>query len=256
MARIKTFTLFIAVLLALSGCSAFFDFNAFAGLDKAAVPDPSRYQGPSGLANLQNDLNSPSIVDALKGSPSTVATILANLDGAYNVTGANPTTPDGQTAAILYADLALKSTSGDILVNNIAATVVNNPSGNLQSMLASIVPPDVAADITKFTAMVNNLLTAEGVYVHLGNTLVPASPPPGMNMGDTAQKAAVSLLMKTIFDAATLKVGSPNEIPDLFALINNQPSGGLDTVTITDPFSPMPLWLKNIFDAAGAPYPA
>jgi hypothetical protein len=259
MARIKTFALYIALLSALSGCSAFFDFNAFSGVDKAAAPDPSRYQGPAGLANLQNDLNSPSIVDALKGSPSTVAAILANLNGAYNVTGANPTTPDAQTAAILYADLALKSTSGDILVNNIAATVVNNPSGNLQSMLASIVPPDVAGDITKFTAMVDNLLTAEGVYIHLGNALVPASPPPGMNMGDTAQKAAVSLLMVTILSAVenTPAPGTytqPQAIGQLFALMNIQ-TNTISNISITDPFSPMPPWLKNIFDAAGAPYP-
>jgi hypothetical protein len=260
MARIKTFTLFIAVLLALSGCGAFFDFNAFAGLDKAAVPDPSRYQGSGGLANLQEDLSSPSIVDALKGSPSTVATILSNLDGAYKVTTQDPATPDQQTAAILYADLALKSTSGDELVNNIAATVVNNPSGNLQTMLASIVPPDVAGSITKFTAMVDNLLTAEGVYIHLGNTLVPTSPPPGMNMGDTAQKAAVSLLMVTILNAVenTPAPGTytqPQAIGQMFALINNQ-ANTISGINITDPFSPMPLWLKNIFDAAGAPYPA
>jgi hypothetical protein len=176
------------------------------------------------------------------------------------VTTTPPSSPDQQTAAILYAQLALQSTSGDELVNNIADTVVNNPSGNLRSMLASIVPSDVAASLTKFTAMVNNLLVAELVYINLGTSLDPANPPPGMNMGDVAQKAAVALLMKTIFDAATAQVGGGNEIPDLFALINNQPSGGLDTVSISDPFANMgsgsPAWLVHIFDAAGAPYPA
>ena len=248
--------LLAAILSVLAGCGAFFGFNAFAGIDKAPPPDPARYQGPGGLANLQTDLESPSVVAAMKNDPQAVNQILNNLNTSYGLTTTPITTPDQQTAAILYSQLALQSTSGDVLVNNIVTTVINNPSGNLQSMLASIVPPDVAADPVKFTAMVNNLLAAETVYVNLGTNLNPSFPPPGMNMGDVAQKAAVSLLMKTIYDAATAKVGAGNEITNLFALINNQPSNGLDKVTITDPYNPMPTWLKNIFDAAGAPYPA
>ncbi|HET6451500.1 MAG TPA: hypothetical protein VFI08_09320, partial [Spirochaetia bacterium] len=171
-----------------------------------------------------------------------------------------------QTAAILYAQLALQTSSGDELVNNIADTVTNNPSGNLKSMLASIVPADAAGDLTKFTAMVDNLLTAEGVYVHLGNTLDPNVPPPGMNMGDVAQKAAVALLMVTIMNQVE-SAPSPGPGPytptqavdQLFALINNQSNNVSDT-NISDPFANMgsgsPAWLVHIFDAAGAPYPA
>ncbi|HET6450483.1 MAG TPA: hypothetical protein VFI08_04190, partial [Spirochaetia bacterium] len=143
MARTRVLLLLVAVFVALSGCSAFFEFNAFSSLDKASTPNPSRYQGAGGLGNLQSDLSSPSIVDALKGSPSTVTTILTNLDSEYAVTSSDPSgagKQDQQTAAILYAQLALQTSSGDELVNNIADTVTNNPSGNLKSMLASIVP--------------------------------------------------------------------------------------------------------------------
>jgi len=261
MARIRTSTLLstllVLVLLGASGCSAFFDFNLFSSLDKPAVPDPSRYEsGSSGLDNLKADLSSPAIVNALKGSPSTVSDIQLYLVGTYNVTTA-VTAGDGQVAAVLYGDLALKSTSGDVLVNNIVSTLITNPSGNLQSMLSSIVPADVAADQTKFSNMVSGLLAAELAYIALGHSIPPS--PPGINLGDVAQKAAVSLMMKTIFDAATAQVGSGNELTDLFALVNNQPSGGLDAVSISDPFSGLssgnPSWLKAIFDAAGAPYP-
>jgi len=257
MARTRAFALFVAVGLTVAGCSAFFDFNAFSSLDKATVPDPSRYQGAAGLSNLQTDLSSQAVVAALKGSPSTVSTILANLDTSYSVTTTPPANPTAQIAAILYSDLALASTSGDVLVNNIVVTVVNNPSGNLQSMLASIVPADVAADSTKFSAMVTGLLSAETVYVNLGTSLVPASPPPGMNMGDVAQKAAVSLMMLTIINAveASGPYTQNQAIAQMFALINNQ-ANTISGISITDPYNPMPAWLKNIFDAAHAPYPA
>ena len=255
MARTRVFALFAAVLLVLSGCSAFFDFNAFSSLDKPAAPNPSRYQGVGGLSNLQADLGSSAIVNALKNDTAATTTILGNLDGSYGVLAGGYTTPDQQTAAILYSDLALKSTSGDILVNNIVATVLTQQPGNLQSVLSSMVPPDVAADFAKFNSMVNNLLTAENIYISLGNST--PLPVPGMNMGDVAQKAAVSCLMKAVFDAATPGAGSGNEITEMFALVNNQPNS-ISGASVPDPFSPMTLvpWLKKIFDAAGAPYPA
>ena len=266
MARTRASVLFVAVLLVVSGCKAFFDFNAFSSLDKASVPNPSRYQGASGLANLQADLQSQSIVNALKGDLGTVATILSNLNTSYAVTTGPLSTPDAQTAAILYSDLSLQSTSGDVLVNNIVGTLMTNPQGNLQAMLQSIVPPDVAADLTKFTNMVNGLLAAKVVYQVLGGSITDVNGngkidpgegvPPGTNMGDTAQKAAVSYLMLTIFNAVT-PFDTGTEIAAMFALLNNQ-ANNISTLNVADPFTPMSgvPWLKNIFDCAGAPYPA
>ena len=258
MVRTRVFALFAAVLLVLSGCSAFFDFNAFSSLDKPAVPNPSRYQGVGGLSNLHADLGSPAIVDALKGDPATVAAIEANLIATYNVTVGPLTTPDQQAAAILYSDLALKSTSGDALVNNIVANVLTTPSGNIQSMLASIVPADVAADPVKFSNMVAGLLAANTAYQVLGAALVPASPPPGMNMGDVAQKAAVAFLMERVVTAVAVNVSPLDPVTEMFKLVNNQAnaiSANLST-SPANPLNPLPGWLKNIFDAAGAPYPA
>jgi hypothetical protein len=254
MARTRAFLLFVAALLALSGCSVLFDFNAFSSLDKASVPNPSRYQGAGGLANLQSDLSSPSIVAALQGDPATVAIILGNLNTSYGVTG-TLTTPDQQTAAILYSNLALQSTFGDVLVNNIVANVLTQAPGNLASILQSVVPPEVAADITKFTAMVNGLLTAEPAYQSLGTSLGTYPPPPGMNMGDVAQKAAVSYLMFEVFNAVS-GVDPGSEIAQMFALVNNQPNNiAAVSTTPANPLNPMPAWLQNIFTVSGAPVP-
>jgi hypothetical protein len=263
MARARAFVLFVAVLLVLSGCKAFFDFNAFSSLDKASVPNPSRYQGSGGLANLQADLQSHAIVAALSGDPTTVATILGNLNTAYAVTTGPLTTPDAQAAAILYSDLALQTTSGDVLVNNMVATMMTTPPGNLQSILQSIVPPDVAADINKFTAMVNGLLQANVAYDVLGQSLAGLPAPPGMNMGDTAQKAAVAWLMYKVDLAVIGAVGAPAAVAQMFALVNNQTNSIAGVTTVpANPLNPIaaagltPPSLKRIFDAAGAPYPA
>jgi hypothetical protein len=263
MARTRAFALFVAVLLVLSGCKAFFDFNAFAGLDKAAVPNPSRYQGTHGLANLKDDLQSHAIMDALSGDPATVAIILANLDAEHgSFTTTVPTTADSQIAAILYSDLELQTTSGDDLVNNVADLLVNPPSSDIKSVLQSIVPADVAADPTKFANMVGGLLAANIAYQNLGASLSTLPAPADMNMGDVAQKAAVAYLMERVNAAVTADVNPLNPVDQMFKLINNQSNSitpGLST-TPANPLNPTgsgpPGWLKNIFDAAGAPYPA
>ena len=270
MAKIRTSALLsillALVLLGVAGCGAFFDFNLFRNVDKPGVPDPSRYEnGSGGLANLQADLSSSAIVNALKGSPSTVGDIQTYLVINYGIV--TPTGPgtvtagDGQTAAVLYADLALKSTSGDILVNNVVSTLMTAPSGNIASLLASIVPPDAAADQTKFDTMISALTAADWAYQALGAS-IPPNPPGSNNMGDVAQKAAVAYLMDTIL--ATL-YGAPNNLTQpqayaqLFALVNNQ-ANSISNVSVADPFANLSTdaslsWLKHIFDAAGAPYP-
>ncbi len=269
MGRTSVFALFAAALLVLSGCSAFFDFNAFSSLDKPAVPSASRYQGAGGLSNLQTDLSSPAVVNALKGDPTTVAAILGNLDTAYGVLangtppGSGYATPDEQAAAILYSDLALQTSSGDQLVNNIVANVLTQAPGNLQSILSSIVPADVAADLTKFTAMINGLLLANQAYDNLGQSLATLPAPLGMNMGDVAQKAAVAWLIYCVDQAVIGAVGAPGAMTEMFALVNDQPNSISGVATNpANPLNPIagaglnPPSLKRIFDAAGAPYPA
>jgi len=257
MARTRAFALFVAVVLTLAGCSAFFDFNAFSSLDKAAAPDPSRYQGLSGLVNLQNDLASKSVVKALKGDYALSQQILTNLmnDPSYPLTGSPPWSPAQQTAAILYSSLALQCTSGDQLVNNIIGAVMTSVPTDIKSILRSIIPADVMADQsgTSFLYMVNGLLQAKAMYQKLGASIPP--DPVGMNMGDVAQKAAVALLMDTVDQAVIGAVGAVNAVPEMWLLVNDQPNS-IASVPVSDPFSPLPAWLKNIFDAAGAPYPA
>jgi hypothetical protein len=262
MARTRAFVLFVAVLLVLSGCKAFFDFNAFSSLDKAGVPNPSRYQGAGGLANLQSDLQSNAIVDALRGNYTTSQQILANLQTDYSVHPPGVlSSPDQKTAAILYANLALSSTYGDELANNIVDNIATNPpNGNIGTLIASVIPAAVLHDPTGFTHMVDGLVDANLVYQNLGSQLgAPPQAVPGMNMGDTAQKAAVAFLMNAIVNAVEASPPGYTQaaaVDQMYKLVNNDPSNTISGVTLTDPFTPTNTNLNNIFLAAGAPYPA
>ena len=259
MSSLKTTALLAFPLLMLAGCSAFFGFNAFSSLDKPAAPKLSDYQGgSSGLARLAGDLSSPAVVALLKADPATTQALEIYLDSTYGIKAGSFTTPDQQNAAVLYGDLYLKTTSGDQLVNNIVASVITTTqSGYISSLLLSIIPADVSGDEMKFTAMVNALLSANVAYLNFGASIPSHGVPPGMNMGDVSQKAAVAYLMQAIVssippaDAPT----TADAIHQMFLLSNNDPSNLISGVGVTDPFALLDVNLKHIFDAAGAPYP-
>jgi len=256
----------LASLLLLAGCSAFFGVNLLKGLDKVPAPNPAQYDysqnGTAGLMKLDADLSSPAVVSALKADPGATSTIESDLQATYT----NPAVPlaDQQLAAALYSDVNLKTTSGDTFVNNVVNVVVSGTGSGqtIQQLLQGIVPPDVASDPVAFAAMVNGLLNAASAYQTLGATLVPAPAPvpPGVNMGDAAQKAAVAYMMQSM--VYQIGGGTANATQQMYLLLNNQPNS-VPTSTI-DPFStPIAPYngtnlqnIKNIFSSAGATMPS
>jgi hypothetical protein len=252
MAKLKVTALLIAPLLLLAGCSAFFGFNAYSSLDKPPAPKLSDYTGASGLSKLASDLSSPAVVAALASDTSTTQQVEAWLQTTY--LSGPLTTPDQQLAAALYSDLNLKTTAGAQLVNNVVSALITNPpSGNIASVLQSILPPGCLSDQATFSAMVSGLLNANASYILLGgSSLSPV--PPGLNMGDIAQKAAVSCMMNAVITA--VEVWPPGftqaaAIQQMFLLATNQ-TNTISGVTVPDPFPARPAWLVNIFTAAGA----
>ena len=255
----------LAPFLLLAGCSAFFGFNLLKGLDKPPAPKASDYEGPGGLDKLQADLNSPAIVAELKNDPATTQQIENYLVTTY-LTGPL-TTEDQEQAAVVYADLNLKTTGGDQLVNNAANLALSgNGSGQtIQQILQAIVPADVASDPTAFAAMMNGLLNAAAAYQLLGASLTPpATAPPGANMGDVAQKAAVAYTMQSaVYDIINASGGdTANAIQQMYNLLNNQPNtvptGAIDPFsTPISPYDSTSLQnIKNIFAVAGATMPS
>ena len=253
MAKLKVTALLIAPLLILAGCSAFFGFNAYSSLDKPPAPKLSDYTGANGLSKLSSDLSSPAVVAALAADASTTQQVESWLQTTY--LSGPLTTPDQQLAAALYSDLNLKTTAGAQLVNNVVSAIITNPpSGNIASVLQSILPPGSLADQATFSAMVDGLMNANASYILLGgSSLSPV--PPGLNMGDIAQKAAVSCMMDAIVSAVATSLGvaktAPSVAQQMFLLATNQPNT-ISGVTVPDPFPARPAWLVNIFTAAGA----
>ncbi len=255
----KVTALLLFPLFLLAGCSAFFDFNAFKPLDEPPAPKLSDYQGGSdGLDKLASDLGSPAVVAKLKADTTTTQALESYLETTYQVTTGPLNNSDKQAAAVLYGDLYLKTTSGDELVNNIVAEfMTSSQTGNISSLISSVIPADVAGNQTDFTAMITGLLQANMAYQALGTETPPYSVPPGVTMGDIAQKAAVAYLMQAVVDAITPSVvpTTADAIHEMFLLVNDDPSNQISGVTVADPLNPLNPPLKNIFDAAGAPYP-
>lgn len=254
----------LAPFLLLAGCSAFFGFNLLKGLDKVSAPDPSQYDyatnGAAGLQKLATDLGSQAIVNALIGDPQATNTIESNLQTTYT----DPSVPvaDRELAAALSGDINLKTTSGSAVVTNAVNLVLSGTSGQtVQQILQEVVPDNVKSDPTAFTNMVNGLLNACAAYQVLGNSLTPPqAPPPGVNMGDVAQKAAVAWTMQCVVTAVINANGGPpfsnaQAIDQMYLITNGQPGG----ITVPDPFSPVTpqnQWLSNIFTVAGATMPS
>jgi hypothetical protein len=254
MTRLKVTTLLIAPLILLAGCSAFFGFNAFSGVDKPAVPTLSDYTGAGGLSKLANDLNSKAKTAAIASDPAMVQQLEAWLQTQFGTMS----TPEEQQAAALYADLNLKTTPGADLVKQVVVAInVSPPTGTLASILASILPPGCTASEAVFTSMVNGLLNAEAAYAVLGASISPTPPgPPGLNMGDIVEKASVAYMMSTIVADVAAAVGSqPAAIHQLFLLATNDPTNTISTVYVADPFLTHRVWLDNLVGAAGITYP-
>jgi hypothetical protein len=273
MARVKSVALILFPLLFLAGCTALFDFNLYRdlGLDKTAAPTPSDYQGAGGLDKLAEDLSSPAVIDALKNDPAAKDALVTFLEGIMNGDGTVDSSEERQ-AAILLADLELKTTSGEEFVNNIVTAMMApiDTSVKVVDLLKSIIPADVAGDKTKFTAMISGLLSANAAYFALGQSIDSDSGgdgvvdpgrslPPGANAGDIAQKAGVAFLASAIVAAVDFVAtgGQAEAIAQMFNLLYDPLN--LDplvdpAMTMPDPFStagPELNAVKALYNAAG-----
>ncbi len=275
MAMKKLSVLAIVPLLLLAGCSAFFDFNAYSALDTVAAPSVTKYEGSGGLAALATDLSSPAVVKALTADSATTAAIEQYLLTNY-LSGAL-TSPDQKQAAVLYADLNLKTTQGENFVNNIVTTVMSGVpvSSTIQDILASIIPASAKADPVVFAAMITALRNSNTQYLKLAGGIDVNSnqkldsgegAPANMNIGDVAQKSAVAYTVEDIFQMMSTALGGPSTVMDQMYLLATNPSAANSLVTnlhpqpyttpSTDLYVTTNLWaIQLLFDCAGLTLP-
>jgi len=273
MSRVKAFALAISVSLALAGCAPMFEFNLFAGLDNPPTPTAADYTGAGGLDALGEDLNSPATVEALAADPDLVQQIEDDLWNTYLGDAGGVENEEDSQAAILYADLALKTTEGEQLVNNIVDVVLTGGitgTSTVADILADIIPPEALATEATFTAMVEALLMANAAYEKLGLWVdgltsdgVAENPlPPGSLPGDVAQKAIVAYTMRATVDAVISDLGlagtqeqkEAQAIAELYKVAKGQASPA--TTVTPDPFgAPGINWLLALLDLAGVSLP-
>jgi len=281
MRRAACLAILLLLVLLMAGCTAMLDFNLFKdlGLDKATAPTPADYAGAGGLDQLAADLSSPAIIDALKADPAAAAALEAYLQGLI---GGGVSTPEQQQAAILLADLDLKTTNGEEFVNNIVTLLMApyDPSVRILDLLQSIIPAEVANNQDAFSAMLEGLLTANGAYFALGQSIdaldnatglppadglvdAGASLPPGVNAGDIAQKAAVAFIAEAIVSEVASAIGgtASQAIEQMYYLLYDQSNAAftLDAdQTMPDPFSAPSAGLRAmeaLYNAAGMTIP-
>jgi hypothetical protein len=265
MSRVKTLALAIAVLFTLTGCAELFEFNLFGALDKPPTPTAADYQGSNGLDKLGEDLDSPAVVDAM--TPAVVTQIEQDLWDTYLDTPPLSSSEE-QQAAILYADLALKTSEGEALVNNIVSLVLGDltidSTTRIDDLLAAIIPSEAKTNSTVFAAMVNALLLANEAYLLLGGSIDQAAPfgeadpaatlPAGSLPGDIAQKAIVAYAMRAIVDRVKAEppvlASDADAITPMFQIVNGTPC----SFTL-DAFAAPPDPVLALLDLAGVSVP-
>jgi hypothetical protein len=130
-----------------------------------------------------------------------------------------------------------------------------NPT--IDQILKDIIPPDIAANLTLFTNMINGLLAAESAYAGLGAATPPGTAlPPGTNGGDLVEKATVAYLMDDAVSqtasASSLTISAT--IGEMFKLVNTQPTI-ISGSPVNAPLHPPDPWLDNLYTAADVPLP-
>jgi hypothetical protein len=213
MAGKKIFTL-LAVIFLVTGCSGFFDFNLFQGMQPVVAPTASDYQGSEGLDRLSEDIESDTIVSTF--TDQTVEEIETYLEGYWN-DGDGVANEDDQQAAALYAELELVTTGGDEFAANVvnaASEIMNaieeatSEGGEVEpeellDILGGIVPENIQEDPDAFNEMIAGFVAANNAYNALGEALgdpeVELSDE--LNAGEIAQNAIVSFTVAALVDS-------------------------------------------------------
>ncbi|NOY09927.1 MAG: hypothetical protein GXP33_13920 [Spirochaetes bacterium] len=247
MSRIKVFLTAAVLTVSLLGCTQMFDFNLFAGMDKASVPkvsDLTAMGTDKALTYLEDEAGSDAFFDALNDDSAGKS----DLEGFLQDTWTDPDASDDQSqrAALLYSDIELKTTGADEIINNLVNVLDTSGTGGMDSYTSfddfwNAVAPGNSDPGTIFDGL-NNAYTG---YDVLGGLLpdTGGSGPEGTNMGEAAQNAVVAFVIHEVMDANGFTKGS--ELAEAL-------DAGLPVLTMPDLSSSNPDFtnINNIIGAA------
>ena len=216
MPKIKIFLTAAILTISLLGCTQLFEFNLFAGLDKASVPkvsDLEKRNTGDALDLLEGEADSDAFFDALKDDPTGKGDLEDYLGGIMD--DPEEAAPDKQRAALLYSDIELKTTGADELVNNLVKVLDTSGSEGMDNFKSfgafwNKVAPEGADPGTVFDGLNNAYDGFNALGGSLTDTDGDGTPdgPEGANMGEAAQNAVVSFMVHEVMTANGFNDGS------------------------------------------------
>ncbi len=227
------FVLVVAAALVLSGCPNMFTMNLFAGMAGPRKPDVSKLREMSeedAIQQLSEDATSPRFFENLASDEDQGGTakedLLKYLGEVYGGDGGTDT-PEKKKAALLAADIHLKTTDGDKVVDNVINTVFTligggsaeddgehddgeatdggteeDPVEQVQDVMKSLFQKEDGSDPSAedFEKTLNALASAADAYKAFGSSLEQDPDtgewnyPDDTNIGSVAQSAMVAVL--------------------------------------------------------------
>jgi hypothetical protein len=216
--KLLTGALAMLLLLLLGGCTG----NLFMEIDRPEVPSFADMQAKA-VSDPEEFLQD--VDDYLDGKAITEENaddVVTALKEVYDPdSGTAPDSATEQEAALKIAEISL-------LENEDSSDFVNNVSGALSQvesldteqdavdMINSLVPDSVMNDPTAFTEMINSLVTSGESYLALGEGLetydYSSDYMEAGELGDTAQRAAITVAVIAVLDSMNGDLGDPENI--------------------------------------------
>ena len=258
MKRTITIVLTAAVALSMTACDALdaiLQVNIFAPLYEVSATkiEDSKGDAQALLEQSESDTFYETLADPKNATLKTE--VLATIDAAI----AAATTPAViQDLTLLGAEIELKTTGGDEVVNNVAAVLVDQSaiqdpvSGELDParLLTAIMPANVVSsdgtvtDAAAFKAIIDGFVAADAYYTALGTSLDGGTyADTTVSAGAVAQNALVSAMIAGITPPPGVSSGEY-----LLDIVNGEAAAPAD-FAFPDMAAGSPL--GNLFTAAG-----
>jgi hypothetical protein len=240
------------VSLFLVSCDSMFSNNLFA---KLTHPTPTVAEIASKTpAQMQDYISSAENLNQLADDPALKAAALANLAAVY---GSVATTVDQQTAAVVAADISIKtvpdaaSLSASVQAAIISGTKISSASpSDLASLIEAALPSDIKGSVVpgaampaNFADMIDAYLQANAAYAALGAGVGADggyAPGVGLSSGDKAE-IAVNALISGLVSAVVPANGNQTTAEALWAALTGStdsfsiPANTFDELTKTGP---------------------
>lgn len=246
------FILFISLLLCVFlfiGCEEFFTFNIFTGLDSVTIPDYKDMNTDELIDSLKEDINSDRFIEEIskdknKDKKEEVEDCLKDV-----YTDPQAQEEDIIDTAVLYGEFEIKTTGGELLVDNAVNVVVNEDSINIDELdsdnaddlirdiVEGSVDEDVLSNKEDFTDMINGFREADHAYDTLADTVDDQSQLEDTNRGEIAMNALMASTVTEVYTAILADNGGDEDaaIQELYDFINDS-DAQLDIQTqINDP---------------------